>query len=135
MEPKTLGWQTFAKSWADKCNPKWINEYRQIIMDLIKWIIPQVRSQSSSTHRTNIMLKMISQFRTVNGICVEALQILLVDRRNQIVPHYIGHVPDGDGRRSRGKCRRLSEIPGVMDTSGDGVQHGVGRQWPAGHRI
>lgn len=42
MEPTSLGWETFAQSWATKCNPKWMTECKQIILDLVEWIMPQV---------------------------------------------------------------------------------------------
>lgn len=43
MEPKTLGYETFLKSWINKCNPNWINEWKNLIFDLFMWILPQVK--------------------------------------------------------------------------------------------
>lgn len=45
MEPKTMGWEAFVASWASRCNPKWMSECKQIILDLVKWIIPQVTNK------------------------------------------------------------------------------------------
>lgn len=55
MEPSIFGWETFVKSWVEKCNPKWINECRQIVLDLIKWIIPQVLLHIYSTIKNTIL--------------------------------------------------------------------------------
>lgn len=40
MEPITLGWDTFAKSWLNQCNPLWRDNNYDLIMDLLQWIIP-----------------------------------------------------------------------------------------------
>lgn len=42
MEPITLGWQTFAKSWLTQCSELWAAEHREFIMELFIWVIPTV---------------------------------------------------------------------------------------------
>lgn len=43
MEPITLGWETFAISWLKQCNPLWAENHFDLIMDILKWIVPEVR--------------------------------------------------------------------------------------------
>lgn len=43
MEPISLGWKTFARSWLNLCNPAWVSDYDKIIMDLFEWVIPPVK--------------------------------------------------------------------------------------------
>lgn len=43
MEPITLGWQTFAKSWMNQCNPMWMADSKTILMEFLIWIIPEVQ--------------------------------------------------------------------------------------------
>lgn len=43
MEPISLGWKTFARSWLNLCNPAWVADFDKIIMDLFEWVIPPVR--------------------------------------------------------------------------------------------
>jgi dynein heavy chain, axonemal len=41
MEAVSLGWDTMALSWLNKCNPIWSNEeYKPVIMATLRWIIP-----------------------------------------------------------------------------------------------
>lgn len=43
MEPNSLGWKTFAKSWLNKCDPLWMNdEIRQSLSDIFDWCVPMV---------------------------------------------------------------------------------------------
>lgn len=43
MEPSALGWQTFAKSWLNKCNERWMNDtIKQILLGCSEWILPKV---------------------------------------------------------------------------------------------
>lgn len=43
MEAVSLGWETFALSWLNKCNPMWANEeHKPTIMAMLCWIIPDV---------------------------------------------------------------------------------------------
>lgn len=42
MATDTLGWQTLAHSWIDKCDVKWASDYKQIVLDLFNWIFPPV---------------------------------------------------------------------------------------------
>lgn len=42
MEPVTLGWQSFAKSWLNQCNQLWMGEHRDFLMDLFEWVLPTV---------------------------------------------------------------------------------------------
>lgn len=43
MEPISLGWKTFARSWLNLCSPLWVSDFDKILMDLFEWIIPPVR--------------------------------------------------------------------------------------------
>lgn len=38
---EVLNWHTIADSWIEKCNTRWITGFKQIILDLLEWIIPQ----------------------------------------------------------------------------------------------
>ncbi|CAO1367416.1 unnamed protein product [Diamesa hyperborea] len=40
MEAISLGWETFAISWLNACNPLWAEEYKVTIMAMFRWIIP-----------------------------------------------------------------------------------------------
>lgn len=40
LEPSTLGWEIFAKSWLNQCSPIWIGEYKTIVMEMLRWVIP-----------------------------------------------------------------------------------------------
>lgn len=42
MEPVTLGWETFVKSWQEKCDKYWIGGYENYVMELIRWCLPDV---------------------------------------------------------------------------------------------
>lgn len=42
MEPITLGWQTFVKSWLNQCSELWVAEHREFIMELFIWVVPTV---------------------------------------------------------------------------------------------
>lgn len=42
MEASSLGWESFATSWLDQCNPMWVDEHKNIIMSTLRWIIPDV---------------------------------------------------------------------------------------------
>lgn len=42
MEAISLGWETFAISWLNGCNPLWAEEYKVTIMAMFRWIIPDV---------------------------------------------------------------------------------------------
>jgi dynein heavy chain, axonemal len=44
MESSSLGWESFAISWLDQCNPMWVDEHKVIIMSTLNWIIPEVRN-------------------------------------------------------------------------------------------
>lgn len=44
MESVSLGWESFALSWLNKCNPIWADEeHNPTIMAMLKWIFPEVR--------------------------------------------------------------------------------------------
>lgn len=40
MEPQTLGWRPHVESWIINCNPDWLNDNKDFIMDLFDWIVP-----------------------------------------------------------------------------------------------
>lgn len=42
MEASSIGWESFAESWLDRCNPMWVDEHKNIIMSTLRWIIPDV---------------------------------------------------------------------------------------------
>ena len=44
MEPTTLGWECFARSWINQCDETWIGEWKPFILELLRWIIPPVRN-------------------------------------------------------------------------------------------
>lgn len=43
MESSSLGWKTFVLSWLNLCDPKWVTDWKNIILDLIEWIILPVK--------------------------------------------------------------------------------------------
>lgn len=43
MEPISLGWKVFARSWLNLCNPSWVADADKVIMDLFEWVVPPVR--------------------------------------------------------------------------------------------
>lgn len=42
MEPVTLGWETFVKSWLEKFNEEWILPFKEYLMKVIAWAVPDV---------------------------------------------------------------------------------------------
>lgn len=42
LESVSLGWESFALSWLNRCNPMWAEEHKPCIMAMLKWIIPDV---------------------------------------------------------------------------------------------
>lgn len=41
MEANSIGWDSLALSWLNRCNPIWSNdEYKSVIMATLRWIIP-----------------------------------------------------------------------------------------------
>lgn len=54
MEPVTLGWRTFAKSWIDQCNPVWMEDSKVFINDLFEWLFPQVCAAEQNLFVSNI---------------------------------------------------------------------------------
>lgn len=44
LESVSLGWEAFALSWLNRCNPMWADEeHKPTIMAILQWIIPDVR--------------------------------------------------------------------------------------------
>ncbi|XP_063709228.1 dynein axonemal heavy chain 12-like [Culicoides brevitarsis] len=41
MEPVTLGWETFVKSWIESFEESWIENLKDYLMEVIKWAIPE----------------------------------------------------------------------------------------------
>lgn len=53
MEPSTLGWRAFAKSWLKKADPRWADEEGvPYVMALMQWLLPPVRNSSQPTKLT-----------------------------------------------------------------------------------
>lgn len=43
MEASSLGWESFAMSWLNSCNPMWADEEHKLtVMATLTWIIPDV---------------------------------------------------------------------------------------------
>lgn len=42
MEPVTLGWETFAKSWLERCDKSWVCGYEEYLMETVRWCLPDV---------------------------------------------------------------------------------------------
>lgn len=40
FEADTLDWQTLARSWIQRCSPKWMAECKGFVWDLFEWILP-----------------------------------------------------------------------------------------------
>ncbi|CRK98972.1 CLUMA_CG011958, isoform A [Clunio marinus] len=40
METIVLGWEAFALSWLNVCNPMWAGDHKVMIMGMFRWIIP-----------------------------------------------------------------------------------------------
>lgn len=50
MEAVSLGWETFALSWLNNCNPIWADdEHKPTIMATLKWIFPDVTLNNFSS--------------------------------------------------------------------------------------
>lgn len=60
MEPISLGWKTFARSWLNLCNPTWVSDFDKIIMDLLEWVIPPVRYLHSYSVNNHLSIAFLS---------------------------------------------------------------------------
>lgn len=52
LESVSLGWEAFALSWLNRCNPMWADEeHKPMIMAMLRWIIPDVSRRELSRAR------------------------------------------------------------------------------------
>lgn len=64
MEPVSLGWEAFFRSWLNQCNPLWKDEWSTFIGELFHWIIPPV------LNKKKMILNYVISHRDFNNIII-----------------------------------------------------------------
>lgn len=55
MEPATLGWKSFAKTWLKKADPRWADEEnRKYMMTMLGWLLPPVSRERETPEEENV---------------------------------------------------------------------------------
>lgn len=126
MEASSLGWESFAMSWLNSCNPMWADEeHKPTIMATMSWIIPDV----------SFVENFVNWFCNFPSISVSDIH----PKALPSVPEYLlRHQPRDDDafylrdavkRCVRGKPRRIREVSDFVVPSCDFLCRRLGLGW------